>query len=1013
KEFYRTVKRKLVDFAAPIEDTLRTAQKKGGYEVLPESHITNQIDRVLRSPTMAGQFARDNGLEIVIKKVDNLNNLDQYMIAKHAQAVESRGIKTGRDLAKDSALIKEFAPKYEGQAKIVSDYSKKLLDYSVESGLVSKEVATMLKERYPDYVPIKRIFNELEASGQLGGSKAIASLSKQTVVQKLAGSEREIESPITSLLEKTAETFQQGEKNKAAGMLAAYKDLPGNPFDIIPLRTAENVKARIDLFGQAKELKPLQKKIERFLSANSKRLRVLGSEINKLEKRGLGEAVRKRGLATPDILIERLSELKTRDVRSIVKMLISEPNIKINKLKKMVATRENKIAPLLNKIENLKYEFDNIKEHRISLMDEARLLKDAESRGKSTFSVLKDGIKEIYETTPEIANAAKALNVQQLGVLGRIFAAPVRIAKLGITGLNLPFIAANVAKDQVTNTINAKHALRTSIANPAVFIKALFTAAGHGEVYKEMARNGSLGTSFDIARNQTPLSVKRIRAGRNVGSKILYTAIRPQELLRAAENIVNRGEELTRIQAYKGTKQGAMKEGRSEAAAQILASRAARENTVNFARRGEWGTVLNAGFLYINANIQGTRTFVRNFGERPIGTATKMALVVFTPVAIATAWNLSDDKRRAAYEDIEEWEKENNIIIVPPNPTRNKDGKWNVIKIPLSQEINNIASMARRPIEQAYGLDPVSVKDVAKALVGTVSPINPTKESMMSSLTPQIIKPTLESYTNTNLFTGKPIIPESLQGLEPEQQVRPYTSGTARKIGGGVGASPMKVEAFAKGTFGSIAPQALNISDRILAKAGAIPKEQIGGQSTAKAIAARFATAQGSYPKPEIELLRDKFAQQAFQKNWEDLGPLHQKVLRAKYQEIRDAEKAVKVENAQRESNYKYIAKTIVEQKKAGKEVYGKLNPAMRSALDRYGISLGLSRRSGDWTMNDERFAKYKQLTTKGLNKINIERIMGSRLSDDKKEKMVRDMIDIAKEVARTVVKQKSDTVKK
>jgi len=702
---YKEAKSKLVDFSAPIEDVLRTAQKKGKYQITPEYDITNQIDRVLRAPTIAGQFARDNGIEKVIQQVNNLDNLDQYLIAKQAKTVAARGIETGRDLVKDEQLINDFAPQYEPYAKVVNDYSRKLLDYSVESGLISNDLATTLKERYPNYVPLNRIFNELERTGAFG-TKAVASISKQTIVQKLEGSEREIENPLSSLLSKTNDAFKQGEKNKAARILATYKDLPGNPF-------------------QLKEL------------------------------------------------------------------------------------AEGDTAPF-------------------------------------TVSFIDNGIKRTFETTQEIANAAKSLNVQHLNILGQIFAFPVRVARIGITGINLPFIAANVAKDQVTAIINSKEALKTSIANPAIFTKSLFEAVGHGKVYEEMGRQGLLGTSFDIARNQPDLALEKIRAGRDLRGKIGYTVRNPKEFLRAIENIVNRGEELTRIQQYQGTKQALIEKGMSEQRATIGASRASRENTVNFARRGEWGTVLNSTFLYINANIQGTRTFLRNFRDRPGQTAAKIAIAVFAPIAVATAWNLSDDKRREAYQDISNYEKENNIIIIPPNPVYDKDtNTWNIIKIPLSQEINNLAGMARRPIEQAYGLNPVVAKDIVNAFVGTVSPIAPTAGSFLSTLTPQAIKPTIEAFANKNFFTGKPTVPYSMEKLSPELQAKKYTAGTARQIGKVLKVSPLKVESWIRGTFGGIGSQVVNASDHVLAKLDIIPKDQIRGQNVIKAILARFIQARG------------------------------------------------------------------------------------------------------------------------------------------------------------------------
>jgi hypothetical protein len=719
KDFVGLAKRKLVDFAAPIEDTLSKFQKDTKSQILPKYDITNQIDRVLRSPTLAGQFARDNGLEQVIKKVDNLDNLDQYLIAKQAIKVGENGITTGRDLAKDKALVEAFAPKYEEMAKTVNQYSQKLLDESVNSGLISKDLATALKAKYPDYVPLQRVFSELEKSPQYNGGKAIASLSKQTIVQRLVGSERDIQSPIQSLLEKTTDVFKQGEKNKAAQILTSYKDLPGNPFSL-------------------------------------------------------------------------------------------------------------------------------------------RELKDGES-ATHTVSVLDNGVKRTFETTPDIANAAKALNVQQMNILGKIFALPTRIAKVGITGINLPFVGANIVKDQVTAFINSSEALKTSIGNPMVYLKSLFEAVGHGKVYEEMAREGALGTSFDIARNQVAPTIEKLRAGRSVGSKIKYTVKHPSELLRAVEDIIGRSEEFTRIKQYAGTKKALLEKGMSEADARIGAAKAARGDTVNFARRGEWGQVLNSAFLYLNASIQGTRTFLRTAKDKPVQTAAKLAIAGFTPMAVATAWNLSDPKRKEAYNDISEFEKQGNLIFIPPNPHKNEDGTWDVIKIPLSQEINNIVSIPRRAIEQAYGLDPVSVGDIVGAFVGTISPINPTTGSLASTLTPQAIKPTIESLTNKSLFTGKAQVPDFMTKLSPDQQVFDNTSGTARKIAGLFGASPIKTENFVRGTFGGVGSQLLNTSDRLLAKAGTIPKDQIGGQNVVDAILGRFSKARGSFVDPVKNKLQPTF----------------------------------------------------------------------------------------------------------------------------------------------------------
>lgn len=702
--FYNKLKEQLVNAQAPIEDVVTAAEKKNKFQVLPKQDIRLQIDRSLRSEQLGGQFMKDNGLVDTIQKAPDLKALDQYMIAKQAQAVERNGIRTGRDLGKDQQLVDSLAPIYEPYAQQVNQYSRKLLDYSVQSGLVSKDTADMLVKKYPDYVPINRIFNEDELVGMpnRGSGKGVASLSKQTVVQRLKGSEREIDSPIGSLVAKTKVAFDQGERNIAAQQLATYRNIPGNPFGI--------------------------------------------SEV-----------------------------------------------------------------------------------------------KEGEAGQRTTFSALINGEKHTYQTTPEVAAAAKSLNKEQMGLLARIVSVPTRMLRLGATGLNYPFAIANLAKDQVSAYLNSKNSFATS--NPIAFTKGLFAALGHGQLYDDVVRSAGGGTSYDIGREAPQFTVAQIRRGGSTLGKIANVVKSP---IRTAEDLIGRTEELTRAQQFHGTYDNLIKQGRTPEDARLLAAQAARENTVNFARGGSFSRVINWVIPYFNAGVQGSRTLVRNISTRPAQTLTKFAIGVGMPVAAATIWNLSDPQRKQAYQDIPDFEKQNSIVIVPPNPTKNADGTWNVIKIPLSQEIASLSNLVRRPLEQSAQMDPVSFGEIANDLFQAGTSLNSqTPSGLISSLTPQIAKPGVEAVTNTNLFTGQKIVPDYLKNLPANEQVKKNTSGTARIIGAGLNTSPLIIQNEAQTVLGGLGPQVLNASDRVLNKAGLIPDNQVGGKSFGNALQKRFLVAQG------------------------------------------------------------------------------------------------------------------------------------------------------------------------
>lgn len=704
------VKTKLIDSLAPIEDTLNKNLKQNGVTLPTSLHITPQLDRALRARSIAGQYVKDNGLDKVIQNVRDTKAFDQYLIAKQTRDIRKNGIETGRNKAKDTQLIKDLAPTYERHAQAIKKYNNDLLDLTVNYGLTSKESAVALKKRYPSYVPTNKIFSDEEIpKPHSGGGKA--SISTQSVIKTLKGSKRQVESPLASILSKTNDVISEGERNRAAQLLASYKDLPGNPFNLRELGKDENIGA---------------------------------------------------------------------------KAVVSH--------------------------------FDNGKVRR-------------------------------FETTPEIAAAAKSLNKEQVGIIGSILRVPTRLLRLGATGVNAGFALANVAKDQVSALINSEHAI--SGLAPGVQKQALASAFNHNsKSYRELVREGAGGTSFDIARNEPLQSVARIRSQKNLGTTIAYTVTHPAELLRAVENTIGRSEEFTRAQQYFGNKNAALSEGMSAVDARAYGANAARNNTVNFARAGDYGAVLNSALPYLNAGIQGSRTLLRSIKNRPVETAAKIAILSTLPAATTTAWNLSDPKRKAAYDSISDYEKEGNMIIVPSDPQFNeKTGRWNVIKIPVSQEIANLNNIVRNGVETVAGENTTSAASILGNLIGTTTSLNAqTPRQVVGQFTPQALKPGIEGITNQNLFTGTQIVPDFQKNLPASQQSNQYTSGTAKTIGNLTGTSPEVIDNTIRTATGGAGQNAVNASDTALSALGIIKPGDVKGQGILDSVLNRFDSATSKSP---------------------------------------------------------------------------------------------------------------------------------------------------------------------
>ena len=709
-------KEKFIDDLAPIEDRLNKAIKNGA-EVDPKDHITYQLDRSRRAEGVMNVYMNDNGLSKVIQNVPNPKEFDQYLIARHAKELDAE-IRTGRDPVKDAALVKQLDGKYGGYAKQVYVYNQKLLDSAAEYGLISKQTADALKKKYPEYVPLNRIFKEDELAGLQGNGSGGASVSSQGVVNKLKGSERSIRSPLNSMIDKTRVVIEQGERNKSAQLLASYKDLPDNPFNLKEIDASETIGNR------------------------------------------------------------------------------------------------------------------------------------------STIAFLDNGKKRVFEVDKEIADAAKNMNRQELGMWGRIAAVPARVLRAGATGVNAGFAGANVVKDIVGAAINSKHPFR--IADPRAMGKALAASLNHnGKYYQELMREGVAGTSFDMYRNALKSNIGEIRSQKNIGRRAAYNISHPSQWYRTVENTIGRSEDFGRALQYYSNKSGfEPKYGKNSDAAKILAADQARNNSTNFFRHGSYGKNLNLAIPYWNAGVQGTRITLRRIKERPVRTVAKIGLVIAAPSAMIAVNNYKDENKRNIMAQIEEYEKDGNIIIVGDDAKFNEQtGRWDgITKIPVPPQHLGIHKTIQNAIKSKFTGEKFNPVDNLGTLIENFTTIDPTDARQLANkYVPQGIKLIAEPMTNTNFFTGNKIVPESQKNLPAQDQYGDFTSGIAKVAGGLTNTSPRMIDNTIRSGMGGAGQNAVRAVDSVLAKAGVIDKDEVQGSSIKDSITNRFVGAKGKSTSGKID----------------------------------------------------------------------------------------------------------------------------------------------------------------
>lgn len=489
--------------------------------------------------------------------------------------------------------------------------------------------------------------------------------------------------------------------------------------------------------------------------------------------------------------------------------------------------------------------------HLIDTLEKAGQAKrvPATARNRNTIRRFVNGKVQIYEVSPEIKRAVERINPFELNMLNKIVAGPGRLFRATTTGLNPVFTATNYARDQLSSSVFSTATAATH--NPANIADSLYKSvrelAGgntHDQVWQKFIAHAGDQTSYDLTRNLKGANriVKEVQG--NQVNRVGRIVLNP---VRSLEDLNSVTEKATRFQNFKGVYEKAIAAGKPESAALQEATLAAWQNSVDFNRAGSWGRMLNLLIPYWNPGVQGARQLFRGLENRPGQTVGKAAAILGAPVAAATIWNTEDKNRRKIYNNIPDYEKQNNIILIPPGTKQNKDGTYDVWKLPLPPGVGQLTGPGRRAVESFVQKKPADVKGMAQdlftAVGGPVSAESPTQ--FVQSFEPQIARPFINQAANKDLYTGKAIVPDYLQQESPKNQKYKFSSGTATIVGNKANVSPIRIEKAVKDVTGTVGLYGLNAADNALVKAGVIKPDQVGGISIKEGFARRFAKAQG------------------------------------------------------------------------------------------------------------------------------------------------------------------------
>jgi len=458
-------------------------------------------------------------------------------------------------------------------------------------------------------------------------------------------------------------------------------------------------------------------------------------------------------------------ELK-RAKGSELKVLNPVESLLINWQKSIVRAEKNKVAKSVYEFAN---EFPENPLYEI-VGPEFRMKKnvmEAKVGGDSKFIQVKD---------KNLARALLNLDTSSANILLRLMHGGTRLFSAINTSLNPEFILTNGVRDLQQSILNVLPELGTgaaaSIARNVIpaqkgIWKALRSKSdtAWSKWFKELEAEGGTTGFFKFRDREKVVKdiAKEVEsiAGSSISGKFKKYGESIGKVIEDANTVV---ENSTRTAIYRYAREnlGVSKKRAAEIAKNV---------TVNFNKKGLWGSTLNSLFAFANASIQGSFRTLKVLGT-PKGFGTTMALVGGPAVAV-NAWN----EHIAPFwsSRIPDYVRQTNYVIFLA------DDPEAVIKIPLPWGFNVVKAVADEGYMVSRGKKEISeaTGDSIAALFNAYNPIGGS--NVLQALVPTLARPFYDVATNEAWYGGK-IAPAYDDKLKDSTQYWAGVDDTFKKL---------------------------------------------------------------------------------------------------------------------------------------------------------------------------------------------------------------------------------------
>ena len=453
---------------------------------------------------------------------------------------------------------------------------------------------------------------------------------------------------------------------------------------------------------------------------------------------------------------------------------------------------------------------------------------------ENILTIYRDGKAEKYQLEPDLYRATLALDKDAANILVKILSYPASWLRAGAT-LSPDFILRNPFRDQYNAFINSKYGFIPGVD----LIRGIFHYLKKDDLYWQFMNSGAASaTLVSLDRDYLQKNVKELLKNKSKQEKIL-TALNPKEW---ANSFIEMLRELSEMGEY-GTRIGEFAKGVRSGADPAEAALSARDVTLDFGRMGTHTKQANRIIAFMNATVQGMDKMRRQFIEKPLQTTLRAVISITLPSVLLFLANHDDDR----YKELPQWQKDLFWIILTEN---------NIYRIPKPFEMGILfGSVPERVLAWILENDPKAFDGIGETI----------SEAALPGYIPTAMIPIIEAFANKSYFTGRPIVPQREEKLEPRYQYGPYTTETAKSIGNILNLSPRMIENFIRGYTGGLGMYSIKFAEGIGEVTG------IMGDTSKPSLSA------SEYPVLKAFMAKEYINSQSVQDFYDELNELERK----------------------------------------------------------------------------------------------------------------------------------------